>query len=101
MVAGRFEAFDGKTTEPVTLSAGWTQKNQMSSWFSGAETIDSKGQKVVEFYFNSAGKRSVGRSAGASPRPQSFRATAWLASRRAPSMPLWGATISIRLSPSG
>lgn len=56
VVAGRFRALGGKTTEAVTLRAGWTQKNQMESWFAGKETLDTKGQKVVEFYFNSAGK---------------------------------------------
>ncbi len=56
VVSGRLEARDGRTSESATLSAGWTQKNQMTSWFAGQETIDSKGQKVVEFYFNSTGK---------------------------------------------
>ncbi|MBO0979749.1 site-specific DNA-methyltransferase, partial [Microbacterium sp. SD291] len=56
VVDGTLEARDGRTVSPVTLSAGWTQKNQMRSWFAGEETIDSKGQRVVEFYFNSAGK---------------------------------------------
>ena len=56
VISGHFAAQGGKTLEPVTLSAGWTQKDQMTSWFAGKETIDTKGQKVVEFYFNSAGK---------------------------------------------
>ena len=56
VVAGKFAALAGVATEAVTLSAGWTQKNQMTSWFAGNDTVDSKGQKVVEFYFNSAGK---------------------------------------------
>lgn len=56
VVAGRFIAENGKTKYPVTLEAGWTQKSQMKSWFSGSETIDSKGQKVLEFFFNSKGK---------------------------------------------
>ncbi len=49
-------AKDGKTVYPVTLSAGWTQKKQMESWFAGKETFDTKGQLVLEFYFNSTGK---------------------------------------------
>ncbi len=49
-------AKDGKTVYPVTLRAGWTQKKQMESWFSGKETFDTKGQLVLEFYFNSTGK---------------------------------------------
>jgi adenine-specific DNA-methyltransferase len=56
VVQGKLSAMAGLTTESVTLSAGWTQKNQMKSWFAGTPTIDSKGQEVVEFYFNSAGK---------------------------------------------
>lgn len=56
VVAGRLRAIGGKTTEAVTLRAGWTQKNQMESWFAGKETLDTKGQKVTEFFFNSAGK---------------------------------------------
>jgi len=56
VVSGRFLARDGRLVEEVTLSAGWTQKDQMRSWFSGAETIDTKGQQVLEFFFNSEGK---------------------------------------------
>jgi adenine-specific DNA-methyltransferase len=56
VVSGRFICKNGVTAERITLRAGWTQKNQMESWFSGKETIDTKGQKVIEFYFNSAGK---------------------------------------------
>ena len=56
VVSGRMIAKDGKLLENVTLSAGWTQKNQMEKYFSGEDVIDSKGQKVLEFYFNSAGK---------------------------------------------
>lgn len=56
VLEGVLEAKDGKTLYPVVLEAGWTQKAQMKSWFDGYETIDTKGQKVIEFYFNSAGK---------------------------------------------
>lgn len=38
------------------LAACWTQKNQMDSFFAGNETFDSKGQKVIEFYFRDNGK---------------------------------------------
>lgn len=31
-------------------------KNQMDSFFAGNETFDSKGQKVIEFYFRDNGK---------------------------------------------
>ncbi len=56
VVSGRLIAKDGKTMEPVTISAGWTQKNQMKLFFAGENVVDSKGQKVTEFFFNSAGK---------------------------------------------
>lgn len=54
--SGRLIAIDGKTMEEVTLSAGWTQKKQMYEFFSGKEVFDTKGQKVIEFYFSSTGK---------------------------------------------
>lgn len=53
---GRLLAKGGVTAEPVTLSAGWTQKDQMKAYFDGKEVLDSKGQKVLEFYFSSSGK---------------------------------------------
>ena len=56
VVRGSLIAKDGKTAEEVTLSAGWTQKDQMTSFFTGQPTFDTKGQKVVEFYFSSTGK---------------------------------------------
>lgn len=56
VVSGRFVCEGGKTKYPVTLRAGWTQRNQMESWFAGRETVDTKGQKVLEFYFNGSGK---------------------------------------------
>lgn len=56
LVSGRFYCMDGKLAEDVVLSACWTQKNQMDSFFSGRPTIDSKGQNVIEFYFRNNGK---------------------------------------------
>jgi adenine-specific DNA-methyltransferase len=56
VVSGRLVCKNGRTEFPVTLSAGWTQKNQMTSWFSGLETYDTKDQKVVEFYLSGTGK---------------------------------------------
>lgn len=55
LVKGRMVAENGLLKENVTLNAGWSQKKQMKNWFSGLETIDSKGQKVIEFYFNKNG----------------------------------------------
>ena len=56
VVKGQLLAKNGKVAEEVTLSAGWTQKKQMESWFRGKETLDTRGQKIIEFYFNSTGK---------------------------------------------
>lgn len=53
--SGRMISDKGYLKEDVVLEAGWPMKNQMINWFSGEETFDSKGQKVLEFYFNSSG----------------------------------------------
>ncbi len=64
VVKGVFSCKDGKTTEELTLSAGWTQKNQMEKWFKGEETFDTREQKVLEFYFNSTGKLKCRKERG-------------------------------------
>lgn len=46
---------NGVLAEDVTIEAGWAMKNQLISWLDGKETYDSKGQKVLRFYFNSKG----------------------------------------------
>ena len=46
---------NGKLHKPVVLKAGWAMKNQVINWLEGKETYDTKGQKVVRFYFNSQG----------------------------------------------
>jgi len=56
VVKGVLKALNGKTVEEVTLSAGWTQKNQMRDYFDGKEVRDTKNQLVKEFFFNSTGK---------------------------------------------
>ena len=56
VVNGVLKSKNGKTEFPVTLCAGWTQKEQMASYFRGEDVLDTKGQKVVEFYFTGAGK---------------------------------------------
>lgn len=56
VVEGVLEARDGATTQPVTLFAGWTQRDQMTRYFAGEEVLDSRGQRVVEFFFSSSGK---------------------------------------------
>ena len=56
LISGRMICKNGKLEEEVTLSACWTQRNQMDSFFNGEETYDTKGQKVIEFYFRDNGK---------------------------------------------
>lgn len=56
LVKGRFICENKQLKEDVVLVACWTQRNQMDSFFSGKETFDSKGQKVLEFYFRDNGK---------------------------------------------
>lgn len=56
LIRGRFLCQGGQLVDDVTLSACWTQKNQMDSFFSGKPTFDSKGQRVIEFYFRDNGK---------------------------------------------
>lgn len=46
---------NGKLANDVTITAGWAMKNQVLSWLDGLETFDSKGQKIVRFYFNNSG----------------------------------------------
>lgn len=55
LVSGRMIAENGKLKEDVELAAGYAMKTQMKSFFSGKETFDTKGQKVLEFYFNRNG----------------------------------------------
>jgi adenine-specific DNA-methyltransferase len=56
LISGEFLIEEGKTKYPITLAAGWTQKTQMKLYFEGKDVIDTKGQKVLEFYFTSTGK---------------------------------------------
>lgn len=56
LIKGDMLCQDQKLVNEVTISAGWTQKKQMVSWFSGKPTLDTKGQEVVEFYFRENGK---------------------------------------------
>ena len=55
-ILGRMVFEGGKLAEPVTLSAGWTMKNMILSWLNGETVYDSKGQKIVEFFFKENGK---------------------------------------------
>lgn len=55
LISGRMVAENNKLKYDVTLKAGFAMISQMRSWFSGECTIDSKGQHVTSFYFNSSG----------------------------------------------
>ena len=55
LISGRMLCKNGKLEFDVELEAGYAMKSQMTSFFEGKDTIDSKGQKVVGFYFNSSG----------------------------------------------
>jgi len=54
-IKGRMIFKDGKLAEPVTIKAGWAMRDQILRWLEGEKTYDSKGQKIVRFYFNSRG----------------------------------------------
>lgn len=55
IIHGKMIFEDGKLQFPVTITAGWAMRDQIISWLQGRETFDSKGQRIVRFYFNSAG----------------------------------------------
>lgn len=55
LISGKMVAENQMLKYDVTLEAGFAMISQMKSWFDGKDTIDSKGQKVIDFYFNSTG----------------------------------------------
>lgn len=57
LISGKMISNNGYLGNEVTVSAGWAMKNQMQQFFYSDpnNTYDSKGQKVLEFYFNSSG----------------------------------------------
>ena len=55
-IIGEMVFENGKLAKPATLSAGWTMKNMFARWAAGEEVLDSKGQKIVEFYFKENGR---------------------------------------------
>ena len=52
---GTLRFVGGLLAEDVIIKAGWAMKNQVLSWLQGKPTEDSKGQKVLRFYFNAQG----------------------------------------------
>jgi len=63
---GRMICEDGKLKEDIVLEAAFTQANQMQEFFYGDKDslVDSRGQKVAEFYFNSTGKLKIVKERG-------------------------------------
>lgn len=61
LVSGRMVCENGVTKYDVTLKASYTQKNQMQQYFYGDRDslVDSRGQKISEFYFTSSGKVKI------------------------------------------
>lgn len=55
LLEGRMVAENGKLKYDVTLEAGFAMKQQMKTWFRGEYTVDTKGQHVIDFYFNKTG----------------------------------------------
>jgi adenine-specific DNA-methyltransferase len=66
LVSGSMICENGRTKEAVTLKAAYTQKNQMQQYFYGdrESLIDSRGQKITEFYFTSSGKLKIVKARG-------------------------------------
>jgi len=55
IIHGKMIFKNGLLAEEVKITAGWAMRNQILSWLAGKETLDSKGQKVTKFYFNTSG----------------------------------------------
>ncbi len=49
----RFE--NGKLVKPTIIRAGFAMKNQIEAYIAGKEVLDTKGQRVLKFYFNNNG----------------------------------------------
>lgn len=56
IIHGKMVFENGYLVSDVDLEAGWTMKNMIKDWLDGKEIFDSKGQKVVEFFFKENGK---------------------------------------------
>ena len=46
---------NGKLSSPVVISAGWGMRDLILEWLKGESTYDTKGQKIIRFYFNREG----------------------------------------------
>jgi adenine-specific DNA-methyltransferase len=66
LISGEMRCVNQLTTNEVTLKAGWTQKDQMEQYFYGdrESVTDTRGQRVVEFYFTGSGKIKIVKERG-------------------------------------
>ncbi len=55
ILSEKMEFKNGQLIAPTTIRAGWAMANQVRDWMAGRETYDSKGQRVIRFYFNRQG----------------------------------------------
>jgi len=55
VVKGKFRCENNLLAEDVVLKAGWVMKDMIEDWIDNKDVIDSKGQKVSEFYFKDNG----------------------------------------------
>lgn len=55
IINGEMVFENGRLAHDVLITAGWAMKEQVLSWMDGKETYDTKGQKVLKFYFNKEG----------------------------------------------
>lgn len=46
---------NGKLVKSTTLKAGFAMKNQVEDFIAGKDVYDTKGQRVIRFYFNNKG----------------------------------------------
>ncbi|MCL4449085.1 MAG: site-specific DNA-methyltransferase [Actinobacteria bacterium] len=54
-IQGEMQFRQGQLVAPVTIKAGWAMRDQILAYINGKETFDTKGQKVIRFYFNREG----------------------------------------------
>lgn len=66
LINGRLISENGYLREDIVLEAAYTQIEQMQTYFYGDRDslIDSRGQKIIEFYLNSNGKVKVIKKRG-------------------------------------
>lgn len=55
IIKGKLIFKNGLLANDVTIIAGWGMKEQVLSWLERKETFDTKGQKIIKFYFNNSG----------------------------------------------